>query len=89
MTKLVCDFLFQHVVLRNDVGAGPAGSGATGQGAIIEVEAKLGKHIDQDRRERLYLPVMTETILNRENSRFRTSFESSMSLVSTSQEKLP
>ncbi|ODM23305.1 hypothetical protein SI65_00894 [Aspergillus cristatus] len=81
MTKLVCDFLFQHVVLRNDVGAGPAGSSATGQGAIIEVEAKLGKHIDQDRRERLYLPVMTETILNRENSRFRTSFESSMSLA--------
>lgn len=82
MTKLVCDFLFQHVVLRNDVGAEPAGSSASGQGAIIEVEAKLGKHIDQDRKERLYLPVMTETILNKENSRFRTSFESSMSLVS-------
>ena len=89
MTKLVCDFLFQHVVLRNDVGAGPAGSSATGQGAIIEVEAKLGKHIDQDRKERLCLPVMTETILNRENSRFRTSFESSMSLVSTFKGKLP
>lgn len=82
VTKLVCDFLFQHVVLRNDVGAGPAGSSAVGQGAIIEVEAKLGRHIDMDRGDRLFLPVMTESILNREASRFRTSFESSMSLVS-------
>lgn len=79
MTKLVCDFLFQHVVLRNDVGAGPAGSSAAGQGAIIEVEAKLGRHIDMDRGDRLLLPIMTESILNKENSRIRTSFESSMS----------
>lgn len=82
VTKLVCDFLFQHVVLRNDVGAGPAGSSAVGQGAIIEVEAKLGRHIDLDRGDRLVLPIMTESILNKENSRIRTSFESSMSLVS-------
>lgn len=79
MTKLVCDFLFQHVVLRNDVGAGPAGSSAAGQGAIIEVEAKLGRHIDMDRGDRLLLPIMTESILNKEHSRIRTSFESSMS----------
>lgn len=82
LTKLVCDFLFQHVVLRNDVGAGPAGSSAAGQGAIIEVEAKMGRHIDLDRGDRLLLPIMTESILNKENSRIRTSFESSMSSVS-------
>lgn len=83
LTKLVCDFLFQHVVLRTDVGAGPAGSSAVGQGAIIEIEAKLGRHIDMDRGDRLVLPIMTESILNKENSRIRTSFESSMSSVST------
>lgn len=82
VTKTVCDFLFQHVVLRNDASAGPAGSSAAGQGAIVEVEAKLGQHIDLDRGDRLYLPIMTESILNRDNPRFRTSFNSSMSLVS-------
>ncbi|KAF3387737.1 mRNA-capping enzyme subunit beta [Penicillium rolfsii] len=78
-TKQLCDFLFQHVVVRTDVAVGVAGSAAAGQGAIIEVEAKLGRLVDQDRRERLVLPVLTETVINRE-SRLRTSFESSMSV---------
>ncbi|KAL3485611.1 CYTH-like domain-containing protein [Aspergillus germanicus] len=78
ITKIVCDFLFQHVVLRNDALAGPAGATAVGQGAIIEIEAKLGKLIDLDRGERLQLPVLSESVINRENSRIRTSFESSM-----------
>lgn len=80
-TKQLCDFLFQHVVVRTDVAVGVAGSAAAGQGAIIEVEAKLGRLVDQDRRERLVLPVLTESVINRE-SRLRTSFESSMSVVS-------
>lgn len=83
VTKLLCDFLFQNVVLRTDVAAGPAGSAAAGQGAIIEVEAKLGHVIDMDRQERLSLPVLTETVVNRDIPRFRTSFESSMTVVST------
>lgn len=82
ITKMLCDFLFQHVVLRNDVAVGPAGFAAAGQGAIIEVEAKLGHVMDMDRRERLSLPVLTETVVNRENSHFRTSFESNMTVVS-------
>lgn len=81
ITKILCDFLFQHVVMRNDVAAGPAGSAAAGHGAIIEVEAKLGHIIDQDRGDRLQLPVLTESIVNRDNHRFRTNFESSMSIV--------
>ncbi|KAJ5108057.1 hypothetical protein N7456_004732 [Penicillium angulare] len=80
ITKFLCDFLFQHVVMRNDVAAGPAGSAATGQGAIIEVEAKLGHVMDIDRGERLMLPVLTETVINRDSPRFRTSFESSMTV---------
>lgn len=82
ITKVVCDFLFQHVVVRGDAAAGTAGTAAAGQGAIVEVEAKLGRLIDQDFGERLRIPVMTETVLNRAESRFRTSFESCMTLVS-------
>ncbi len=81
ITKQLCDFLFQHVVLRTDVAAAAAGSAAAGQGAIIEVEAKLGHLMDMDRRERLVLPVLTESVINRE-SRLRTSFESKMTVVS-------
>lgn len=81
ITKSLCDFLFQHVVMRNDVAVGGAGSAAAGQGTIIEVEAKLGHVIDQDRRERLRLPVLTESVINRD-SPIRTAFESSMTVVS-------
>ncbi|KAJ5632455.1 hypothetical protein N7490_008794 [Penicillium lividum] len=80
ITKLLCDFLFQHVVMRNDVAAGPAGSAAAGQGAIIEIEGKLGHIMDMDRGERLNLPILTETVVNRDIPRFRTSFESSMTV---------
>ncbi|KAL2814311.1 CYTH-like domain-containing protein [Aspergillus granulosus] len=78
ITKIVCDFLFQHVVLRNDATAAPVGSSAVGQGAMIEVEAKLGKLVDLDRGERLQLPVLSESVIARDNARIRTSFESSM-----------
>ncbi|KAL1881017.1 hypothetical protein Plec18167_003558 [Paecilomyces lecythidis] len=81
ITKLICDFLFQQVVIRKDVGAGPAGGAATGQGAILEVEAKLGQLIDRNRGERLRLPVLTECILSKDDPGIRTSFESSMSLA--------
>lgn len=81
ITKTLCDFLFQHVVMRKDVAVGGAGSAAAGQGTIIEVEAKLGHIIDQDRRERLRLPVLTESIISRE-SHIRTAFESNMTVVS-------
>ncbi|KAJ5579851.1 uncharacterized protein N7459_005836 [Penicillium hispanicum] len=80
ITKMLCDFLFQHVVMRNDVAAGPAGSAAVGHGAIIEVEAKLGHVMDKDRNERLHLPILTESVVNRDNSHFRTAFESSMTI---------
>jgi hypothetical protein len=67
--------------MRNDVNAGSTGS-AAGQGTIVEIEAKLGHIIDMDSRDRINLPILTESVLNRENSRFRTSFESNMTVVS-------
>ena len=81
LTKQLCDFLFQHVVVRTDVAVDASGSVSAGPGTIIEIEAKLGHVIDQDRRERLVLPVLTESVINRE-SRLRTSFESNMTVVS-------
>lgn len=83
ITKLLCDFLFEHVVVRNDVAVGPAGSVAAGQGTIIEIEAKLGHIMNADTRERLTLPVRTECVINRGSPGFRTTFESSMTVVST------
>jgi mRNA capping enzyme, beta chain len=80
ITKVVCDFLFKEVVLRRDLAAGVAGVSATGSGAILEIEAKLGKIVDKERGGRLRLPVMTECVLN--TGEYRTAFESSMSLVS-------
>ncbi|KAI3107302.1 hypothetical protein CBS147333_6371 [Penicillium roqueforti] len=81
ITKTLCDFLFQHVVMRNDVNTGPVGSvAAASQGTIIEIEAKLGHIIDLDSRERIHLPILTESVLNRENARIRTSFESNMTV---------
>lgn len=68
--------------MRNDVDARPAGSAAAGQGTIIEIEAKLGHIIDMDSRDRIHLPILTESVLNRENARVRTSFESKMTVVS-------
>ncbi|KAJ5170363.1 uncharacterized protein N7500_003146 [Penicillium coprophilum] len=80
LTKTLCDFLFQHVVMRNDVNAGPTGSAAAGQGTVVEIEAKLGHIIDLDSRDRINLPILTESVLNRENARIRTSFESKMTV---------
>ncbi|KAJ5142819.1 uncharacterized protein N7515_001606 [Penicillium bovifimosum] len=80
ITKTICDFLFQHVVLRNDVNVASAGSAAGGQGTIVEIEAKLGHIIDLDSRDRIQLPILTESVINRENGRFRTSFESKMTV---------
>ncbi|KAK1142875.1 hypothetical protein N8T08_007309 [Aspergillus melleus] len=81
ITKTICDFLYQHVVLRTDAVAAPAGTSAAGQGAIIEVEAKMGQLIDMDRNERLHLPIQTEGVINKTNTRLRTAFESTMTVA--------
>ncbi|KAJ5964316.1 uncharacterized protein N7479_004192 [Penicillium vulpinum] len=80
LTKTICDFLFHHAILRKDVNAALADAAAAGHGTIVEIEAKLGHIIDQDSRDRLHLPILTESVLNRENARVRTSFESSMTV---------
>ncbi|KAM5447798.1 hypothetical protein MaudCBS49596_005818 [Microsporum audouinii] len=79
VTKLICDFLFQQVVMRKDIGAGPAGGVAVGPGAILEVEAKLGRLVDKSRGERLRLPILSETVISKDDPNLRLAFESSMS----------
>lgn len=81
ITKVVCDFLFKEVVLRRDLPAGAAGASAIGSGAMLEIEAKLGKIVDKERGGRLRLPIMTECVMNANASDYRTAFESSMSLA--------
>ncbi|WEW59223.1 hypothetical protein PRK78_004692 [Emydomyces testavorans] len=81
VTKLICDFLFQQVVMRKDIGAGPAGGAAVGSGAILEVEAKLGQLVDRNRGERVRLPVLTECIISRDDPSMRLAFETSMTLA--------
>lgn len=75
--RVISDFLFAEVVSRDDVGSGPAGGG-TSKGAMLEIEAKLGKLIDRNTNERLNLPVLTECVLSSHDPHLRTAFKSSM-----------
>jgi hypothetical protein len=79
VTRVVCDFLFNQVVMRDDVDDGPTG---TGHGAHLEIEAKIGHLIDRNTDMRLRLPVMTETVLSQNDPSMRIAFKSSMTEVS-------
>ncbi len=80
VTRRISDFLFQEVVLRDDVGTGPAGS-APGPDAVLEIEAKIGHLIDKNTNDRLRLPVMSECVLDKRNPDLRIQFQSSMTEV--------
>ena len=81
VTRRISDFLFQEVVLRGDVGTGPAG-GIPGPDAVLEIEAKIGHLIDKHTNDRLRLPVMTECVLDKRDPSLRVQFQSSMTEVS-------
>ncbi|KUJ09572.1 mRNA triphosphatase CET1 [Mollisia scopiformis] len=57
ISKLVADFLYSHVVSRNDLGE------LASRGVDIEIEAKLGQIIDKDTNERYILPIDSECVL--------------------------
>ncbi len=78
--RSISDYLFTEVVRRDDVSAGPAGGGP-GKGAVLEIEAKLGKLIDKHTNERLRLPVMSECIINSRDPSLKIEFKSSMTEV--------
>lgn len=79
--RLVSDFLFLNVVLDDKVGVAPAGGGR-GLGAIFEIEAKIGRIIDNNTNDRIRLPVESECVLSRSDPSIKTRFESSMTEVS-------
>lgn len=78
--RVISDYLFNEVVRREDVGAGPAGGGGC-EGAVLEIEAKIGQLIDKHTNERLRLPVMSECVINSRDTSLRVSFKSSMTEV--------
>jgi hypothetical protein len=57
-TKAVADFLFQYVILNEDMGE------IQSRGVKFEVEAKLGMLIDKSTNQRVDLPVHSECVLN-------------------------
>ena len=77
--RLISDFMYREVVVKTDIGVGPAG-GAANLGAIFEIEAKIGQLIDQNTNDRLALPVLNECVVSH-NSNLRFRFESSMTEV--------
>ena len=87
VTKLVADFLFPNVVLNNEVGVAPAGGGR-GLGAVLEIEAKIGRLIDKNTNDRLQMPVMNECVISHTDPNLRVAFESSMTEVSIKESTL-
>lgn len=81
VTRIISDFLYTEVVMRDGVGVAPAGGGKL-KGAVLEIEAKVGQIIDKNTDERLRLPVMTECVLDKSEPSVRTIFRSSMTEVS-------
>ncbi|ESZ91092.1 hypothetical protein SBOR_8525 [Sclerotinia borealis F-4128] len=57
MTRLVADFLFRHVVSREDTRE------LVSRGVEVEIEAKLGQLVSKETNQRLNLPIRSETVL--------------------------
>jgi hypothetical protein len=76
ITRTISDFLFKQVVIRNDLDSDAS------QGAVFEIEAKIGHLIDKDTGERIKIPVETECVVNKNSPGLRINFESSMTQVS-------
>jgi hypothetical protein len=72
LTRRMCDWIYSVI----GEARPPPG------GAMFEIEAKLGCIFDEHASHRLTLPVETETWFSRDRYRGKTSFQSSMNMVS-------
>ena len=88
LTRVISDWLFEHVVLREDVGVGPAG-GAADQGAVLEIEAKIGQLMDKNTNDRIRIPVLNECVVSHTDPNLKIAFKSSMTEVSLSPSTTP
>jgi len=75
--RQIANFLFIHVVNRDDFATSQAGALSSANG-VLEIEAKIGTLIDRSTGTRLHFPVMTEVVLAPE---YDVAFESTMSEV--------
>ena len=80
LTRVISDWLFENVVLREDVGVGPAG-GAADQGAVLEIEAKIGQLMDKNTNDRIRIPVLNECVVSHTDPNLKIAFKSSMTEV--------
>ena len=88
LTRVISDWLFEHVVLREDVGVGPAG-GAADQGAVLEIEAKIGQLMDKNTNDRIRIPVLNECVVSHTDPNLKIAFKSSMTEVRLSPSTTP
>lgn len=80
MTRAMMDFMFVNVVNREDFETGAAG-GLPSRSGQLEIEAKIGKLIDNRTGQRVRMPVIVEAALD---PNLDLKFESSMTIVSQS-----
>ena len=80
VTKSISDFLFNEVVMRDDVGV-VSNKGVHSQPAVLEIEAKIGQLIDKATDARIRFPVMSECVVCRSDPDLRMAFKSSMTEV--------
>ena len=77
ITRQVCDFLWNNVVMREDLhGNNPYGSN---HGVKLEIEGKLGVLISKETNNRVSLPITSQTVLGIPSERL--AFRSFMSEV--------
>ena len=80
VTKSISDFLFNEVVMRDDVGV-VSNKGVHSQPAVLEIEAKIGQLIDKNTNARLHIAAMSECVIDRSHPDIKTAFKSSMTEV--------
>ncbi len=71
LTRHICDMIF-HTIGNTDPPT---------DGAVFEIEAKLGEIHNIEEGRRLRLPVITETMFDKNSFGSPTRFESSMNVV--------
>ena len=80
VTKSISDFLFNEVVMRDDVGV-VSNKGVHSQQAVLEIEAKIGQLIDKATNTRISIPAMSECVVCRSDPNLKIAFKSSMTEV--------
>lgn len=81
ITRVMCDFLFQHVVCDETLETRSAGGPSSPLG-LLEIEARLGTIVRKGEHTRFNIPIMCECVLG---DGFDVAFESMMTAVSSSQ----